>query len=86
MPLTVPDSIRPLLGQPVAIFGAGVSGVGTCSLLARLGAEGVIYDDKATGFSARAAKLHRLAVFSPGFPPEHPWLQLARAAGCECLG
>jgi UDP-N-acetylmuramoylalanine--D-glutamate ligase len=86
MPLTTPEILRPLLAQPVAIFGAGVSGVAACALLAKLEAEGVIYDAKATPFSAKLAKAHRLVVFSPGFPPEHPWLAAARAAGCECLG
>ncbi len=83
--LTIPENIRPLIASPVAIFGAGVSGVGVTALLAALGAESVIYDAKATEFSARAAKAHRLVVFSPGFPPEHPWLALAREAGCECV-
>ncbi len=86
MPLTTPDFLRPLLAQPVAIFGGGVSGVGVCALLANLGAEGVIYDARGTAFTAKAAKSHRLVVFSPGFAPEHAWLALARAAGCECLG
>lgn len=86
MPLTTPDFLRPLLAQPVAIFGGGVSGVGVCALLANLGAECVIYDAKGTAFTAKAAKNHRLVVFSPGFPPEHPWLGEAKTAGCECLG
>ena len=86
MALTIPEIIRPLLAQPVAIFGAGVSGLAACALLARLEAGSVIYDDKATPFSAKQARAHRLVVFSPGFPPEHPWLVTARAAGCECLG
>ncbi len=85
MPLTIPEHFRPLIASPVAIFGAGVSGVGVTALLAALGAESVIYDAKATEFSARAAKAHRLVVFSPGFAPEHPWLALAREAGCECV-
>lgn len=86
MPLTAPDVLAPLLLQPVAIFGGGVSGVGACALLAELGAAGVIYDAKGTEFTAKAAKTHRLVVFSPGFPPDHSWLQSARAAGAECLG
>ncbi|ACB75914.1 UDP-N-acetylmuramoyl-L-alanine--D-glutamate ligase [Opitutus terrae] len=85
MPLTAPDSLAPSLAHPVAIFGGGVSGVGACALLAELGAAGVIYDAKGTEFTAKAASLHRLVIFSPGFPPEHPWLVLARQAGCECL-
>jgi len=84
--LTAPESLQPLLAAPVAIFGAGVSGVGVCALLASLGAESVMYDVKGTAFTAKLAKAHRLVVFSPGFPPEHPWLAMARAAGCECRG
>ena len=82
--LTVPAQLQPWLAAPVAIFGAGVSGVGVCALLASLGAEGVIYDAKSTEFTAKHARAHRLVIFSPGFPPEHPWLALARATGCEC--
>lgn len=84
--LTAPEDMRPLLSAPVAIFGAGVSGLGVCAVLASLGAEGVIYDAKGNEFTAKHARLHRLVVFSPGFPPEHPWLKLARTAGCECRG
>ena len=86
MALVLSDSIRALLTQPVAIFGAGVSGVGVTALLASLGAGSVIYDEKGTPFSAKAAKAHRLVIFSPGFAPEHPWLALAREAGAECMG
>jgi len=85
MPLAIPESLRPLLAGPVAIFGGGVSGGGACALLAAVGAQGVIYDDKTQPFTAKTAKLHRLVIFSPGFAPEHPWLALARGAACECL-
>ncbi|MEO6005352.1 MAG: UDP-N-acetylmuramoyl-L-alanine--D-glutamate ligase [Opitutus sp.] len=84
MALSVPSSLQPLLAQPVAILGGGVSGIGVCALLATLGGESVIYDAKATTFTSKLARNHRLAIFSPGFPPEHPWLAVARAAGCEC--
>lgn len=86
MALNTPDFLVPLLAQPVAIFGGGVSGVGACALLAELGAAGAIYDAKGAEFTARVARNHRLVIFSPGFPPGHPWLVLAREAGCECLG
>lgn len=84
--VTVPESLRLPLTRPVAIFGAGVSGIGVTALLATIGAESVIYDAAGAPFTAKAAQAHRLVVFSPGFPPEHPWLALAREAGCECLG
>lgn len=86
MSLVAPDFLEPLLKHPVAIFGGGVSGVGACALLAELGVASVIYDAKGTEFTAKVAASHRLVVFSPGFPPEHPWLVLAREANCECLG
>jgi len=86
MPLAAPPLISPLLARPVAIFGAGVSGAGARDLVAALGAEPVIYDRTGAGFTDAAAARHRLVVFSPGFPPGHPWLAAARAAGCDCLG
>jgi UDP-N-acetylmuramoylalanine--D-glutamate ligase len=85
MSLQPPESVRPWLTAPVAIFGGGVSGVGVCAILAELGASSVIYDTKGALFAFGAAKSHRLVVYSPGFPPEHPWLDEARAAGCVCL-
>jgi UDP-N-acetylmuramoylalanine--D-glutamate ligase len=86
MSLSTPTALQSLLTAPVAIFGAGVSGVGVCALLAELGAQSVIYDAKSTEFTAKKARHHRLVVFSPGFPPEHPWLKIAKDAGCECQG
>ncbi len=72
MALNPPDLLKPLLAQPVAIFGGGVSGDGVRALLAALGVTGVVYDAKGADFTARAAAGHALAVFSPGFAPEHP--------------
>lgn len=85
MPLTTPVSLKPLLAQPAAILGGGVSGEGVRALLAALGATGKTYDAKGAEFTAKAAQSHALAVFSPGFEPEHPWLARARAAAVECL-
>lgn len=85
----IPESIAGLLDRPVAVFGAGVSGRGVLALLGRNGAAGEVYDQKAAGarpeFSAADARRHGLVVFSPGFPPDHPWLRTARDAGCLCL-
>lgn len=85
-----PDAINALLARPVAVLGAGVSGQGVLELLAAIGGGGLLYDEQAEGaertFTAREAAGHGLVVFSPGFPPEHPWLAVARAAGCTCLG
>lgn len=85
-----PANLIALLARPVAVFGAGVSGQAVRSLLAALGAEGVLYDGQADGarrdFTAADAAAHGLVVFSPGFAPEHAWLAVARAAGCVALG
>ncbi len=85
-----PDEIAVLLQRPVAIFGGGVSGRGVVSLLASIGGSGCVYDEKAADaeneFTVEQARRHGLVVFSPGFAPEHLWLETARAAGCICLG
>ena len=89
MSLPLPDFLQPALARPVAILGGGVSGAGVSALLAALGVEGVIYDASATRgaeFTPAAVKQHDLVVFSPGFAPEHPWLERARAANVICLG
>src|SRR5436190_828598 len=89
MLFAAPTFLQPALAQPVAIFGGGVSGGGVCALLAEIGVHGRIYDVNAGRgfeFTAAAARQHALVVFSPGFAPEHPWLQRARAAGVRCLG
>ena len=85
MPLTPSPILQPLLAQPVAILGGGVSGEGVRALLAALGATGTVYDAKGMDFTVKAASGHLLAVFSPGFAPGHPWLARARTAGVECL-
>src|SRR5215207_6922790 len=89
MPFSPPQFLQPALARPVAILGGGVSGEGVRALLSALGAEGKIYDatpEKGGEFSTAAARQHALVVFSPGFPPEHPWLERARAAGATCIG
>lgn len=86
MPLTPPAALASLLAKPVAILGGGVSGDGVRALLAALGVEGRVYDAKGLEFTVNAARLHALAVFSPGFAPEHPWLARAAAAGVTCVG
>lgn len=86
MPLRPPDFLALRLALPVAILGEGVSGQGALALISALGAPAVIYDARGMEFTARSAARHRLVIFSPGFRPDHPWLEAARSAGCECLG
>ncbi|MDX2109473.1 MAG: UDP-N-acetylmuramoyl-L-alanine--D-glutamate ligase [Verrucomicrobiota bacterium] len=79
------------LAHPIAIMGAGVSGLAVRELCVAKGFESVIYDERnpdADSFEfglAQVAK-HKLVVFSPGFSPQHGWLALARSAGCICIG
>ena len=80
-----PDFLAPLLAKPVAILGGGVSGEGVRALLAALAVPAVVYDARGVELTAAAARRHALAIVSPGFLPEHPWLERARAAGAACL-
>lgn len=86
MPLALPETLRSRCGRPVAILGAGVSGRGVRALLGAAEVESATYDAAGMEFTETAASRHALTVFSPGFPPGHPWLERARAAGAECLG
>lgn len=89
--LRPPEFIRPSLARPVAILGAGLSGRALAELCSALGAESMIYDAAGAAgahplFTAADAERHALVLFSPGFPPSHPWLSLARTCGALCLG
>jgi UDP-N-acetylmuramoylalanine--D-glutamate ligase len=86
MPFTSPAFLQAAFKRPVAIFGGGVSGDGVRQLCSAVGAASQIYDAKGSVFTEAAARTHGLVIFSPGFPPEHPWLALARANGAECIG
>jgi UDP-N-acetylmuramoylalanine--D-glutamate ligase len=90
MPFLIPEFLKPLLAQPVAVFGGGVSGRAVLALVAKLGAEAVLYDEKQPEarrtFGDADAARHKLVVFSPGFAPGHAWLERARKAGATCLG
>ncbi|HND61922.1 MAG TPA: UDP-N-acetylmuramoyl-L-alanine--D-glutamate ligase [Opitutaceae bacterium] len=85
MSLHLPPLLKSRFGPPVAILGGGVSGEGVQALVAALGGTAKVYDQKGLEFTAKAAAGHGLVVYSPGFPPEHPWLARARAAGAEVL-
>lgn len=90
MPLSLPEFLKKLPGRPAAVLGAGVSGRAVAELLGQLGASSALFDERGTEGAARdflpTVREHALVIFSPGFPPEHPWLSAARAAGAICLG
>jgi UDP-N-acetylmuramoylalanine--D-glutamate ligase len=72
----------------VAILGAGVSGRAAAAAIAAFGGEAVVYDRAGaegarTLFDACVARGHALAIASPGLEAAHPWLEAARAVGCE---
>ncbi len=85
MSLAVPEFLNTRLGQPVAVLGGGVSGDGALSLISLLGAGAAVYDRNGVEFTPDKARGHGLVVFSPGFNLLHPWLELARKAGCVCM-
>jgi UDP-N-acetylmuramoylalanine--D-glutamate ligase len=86
MSLAAPSSVAPLLAQPVAVFGGGVSGEGVSALVAAVGGRTRVYDARGEAYTDAVARDHALVVYSPGFVPDHPWLAAARTAGAVCLG
>ena len=90
MSLVIPEFIQPLLSYPVAVFGGGVSGRAVAGLIEKLGGTAVIFDQGGkvgtlSEFRGASASDHHLVIYSPGFPPTHPWIAEARAAGAVCL-
>lgn len=89
--METPELLKPLLERPAAIFGAGVSGRAAGDLLRSQGRFFEVYDERGgaqarTEFGEHEAARHGLVIHSPGFPPEHPWFETARKAGCLVLG
>lgn len=80
-----------LKGRPVAVLGAGSSGMAAAGLLRGMGLEPRLYDEASSladraDFGLEEASGHDLVVLSPGFHPDHRWLKAAREAGCNCIG
>ena len=74
----------------LAVLGAGVSGKAVMQWAAEQEIPAVLYDRSGTNgtqadFTQTDAARHDAVVYSPGFPPEHPWLATAREAGQPCL-
>jgi UDP-N-acetylmuramoylalanine--D-glutamate ligase len=76
----------------VAVVGYGSAGHALVNLLKRTGRIAVVYDERSgeSGqviheFSAEMAAEHDLVIHSLAFAPQHPWLQLAREAGCKVI-
>ncbi len=89
--MELPKVIASRVARPVAVFGLGVSGLAVRDLLAKHGVASVVYDARGgegalTEFGEAEARRHSLVVYSPGFPPNHPWLVAARREDALCLG
>lgn len=88
---TLPDFLLDRMQRPVAVFGAGSSGQAVTEILRRMKVPFRVYDERAgeegieRNFAETEAGRHDLVLHSPAFGPRHPWLEAARAAGCECL-
>jgi len=72
--------------KPVAILGAGVSGKGVEKLLRSLDWEYATFDQQSRAFGWTEAKACSVAVVSPGFAPDHSWIEIAKKAGMKVLG
>lgn len=74
-------SFYELQPQPVAIFGAGKSGQGVRNLLDKLGWEYQLFDEQERAFEMADARNCSIVVTSPGFLPNHSWIQKAENLG-----
>lgn len=72
-------------GRPAAVFGAGLSGAAAAMLLEKSGVECAVYASGGEEFTAEKARKHALAVYSPAFRPDHPWISAAEQSGVECI-
>ena len=88
--VTLAAALKPLLRRPIALLGMGISGQAVDRLLHHLQVPRIRYDSKQgsadrTTFGPSDLAQHSLAIYSPGFPPDHPWLSLARQQNCTCM-
>jgi len=78
-------------GAKCILFGAGVTGAPTLELLMSKGASVISVDEKVAGFGIRNELRSedlagvKLAVVSPGWRVDHPFISLVRSAGIELI-
>ena len=72
--------------QPAAILGDGVSGRGLKKLLQRLEWNSRIFDEKGIPLTASKLSEVSIALLSPGFSPNHPWVQMVRSSQIPFYG
>ncbi len=85
--ITNADIVKELAKEkPVAIFGAGVSGLSAQKLLEKIGLRTVIYaENLGLKFGKIEAQNHSLVVYSPAFRPDHEWIKIAESSAIECI-
>ena len=81
----IPEEWSQLTNQPVAILGNGRSGQGAHALLRKIGWDSIIYDQTENDFCANDARKASLVIYSPGFVPDHAWIELAQKSGKTVL-
>lgn len=84
----IPDTLASLLEEPVAILGSGPGAKAVTQLLKKLGTESVIFDPYLMGieaFSTSRAHSFSLVLHTQSLAPQHPWISLAREAGCSVI-
>jgi UDP-N-acetylmuramoylalanine--D-glutamate ligase len=70
--------------KPVAILGKGVSGLACARLLEHLHISYEIFDQRGPQLPENIQQF-ALCIFSPGFPPHHPWLKSFYRARILCM-
>ncbi|MDR2396615.1 MAG: UDP-N-acetylmuramoyl-L-alanine--D-glutamate ligase [Puniceicoccales bacterium] len=70
--------------KPVAILGKGVSGLACARLLKHLNIPYEIFDQQGPQLPVNIQQF-ALCIFSPGFPPYHPWLKSFYRAYILCV-
>ena len=82
LPINLPFSL-PCLNR-VAILGGGISGAACSQLLTHLGIKWEIFDQNEVPLPSTVSHFS-LCVYSPGFPPYHPWLKAFYRAKVPCI-
>ena len=79
-------AFRPLFASKplIGIFGNGLSGKGAAHLCEKLHLSYEIIDERQHSQTSHFEQ-YGLCVFSPGFPPNHPWRREAQKANVPCV-
>ncbi len=88
--MNLPGSSKPWLEAPVAVFGAGVSGLAVVDFVEMMGGSAIVFDarggDYQPEFTESDAAKYSTVIASPGFAANHPWMILAHKANSEIIG